>query len=200
MGFSHTHLSGTGVGALGDILFMPTTGKIKTEPGSRENPSEGYRSCFQHKNETAHPGYYSVLLDDYKIKVELTATERTGYHKYTFPKSDESNVIIDLKHGVMDTPVDAGFNIVSDRVVEGYKHSSGWAGDHYVYFVAKFSKPFKSYGIAKDGKITPNEKNGKGAGLKGYVRFSTKDNEEVFVKVGISQVSMAKRSFRSYFP
>ncbi len=102
MGFSHTHLSGTGIGDYGDILFMPTTGELKTEPGSKKNPGSGYRSRFSHKNETAEPGYYSILLDDYNIEAELTAARRSGFHKYTFPQSEKANIIIDLDHGIQD--------------------------------------------------------------------------------------------------
>ena len=96
MGFSHTHLSGTGAPEFCDILLMPTTGKINIMVGDEKNSETGYRSKFSHKNESASPGYYKVLLDDYQVTVELTATNRTGVHRYTFPKSDESNIIIDL--------------------------------------------------------------------------------------------------------
>ena len=100
MGFSHNHLSGTGWADLGDILLMPTTGKILMEPGSKANPDEGYRSRFSHKREKASPGYYQVYLDDYDVNVELTASERVGFHKYTFPEGDQSNVIIDPVHKI----------------------------------------------------------------------------------------------------
>jgi len=89
MGFSHTHLSGTGVGDYGDIRFMPTSGEIQVDPGTEENPESGYRSRFKHKTEKAAPGFYSVKLEDYDIAVELTTAYRTGFHKYIFPKSDE---------------------------------------------------------------------------------------------------------------
>ena len=92
MGFSHTHLSGTGVGDYGDILFMPTIGDIQFNPGSKKNPEEGYRSKFSHENEKASPGYYSVYLDDYEIDVELTTAKRSGLHKYVYNKSDDGNV------------------------------------------------------------------------------------------------------------
>lgn len=191
MGFSHTHLSGTGIGDLGDILIMPTTGAVKTEPGNREKPGEGYRSRFKHENEKAYPGYYSVLLDDYNIKAELTATRRTGYHRYTFPKTDEANIIIDLFHGIEDRPGNSQIKFISDSEIEGYRQSSGWAGNNQnIYFVAKFSKPFKSHGIVLDGKMKPEEKSATGIALKGYVRFSTNNNEAILVKVGISYVSI----------
>lgn len=190
MGFSHTHLSGTGGADYGDILLMPTTGDLKVNPGSRENPSEGYRSKFSHENEKASPGYYSVYLDDYKIKAELTATLRAGFHKYTFPKSNESNIVLDLSHGISDSCIAASIKIVSDTEIQGQRRSSGWNNDHTVYFVAKFSKPFKSFGISLGGKILHGEKSGSGKDLKGFIKYVTKENESILVKVGISHVSI----------
>ena len=96
MGFSHTHFSGTGHSDMGDISIMPTVGPLKLSPGASENPDEGYRSRFNHKNESAHPGYYEVLLQDYNINAELTTSERAGFHRYTFPQSDSAHIILDL--------------------------------------------------------------------------------------------------------
>ena len=98
MGFSHTHLSGTGIGDMLDFLVMPSTHEVKFDPGPRENPDLGYRSRFSHADEKAEPGYYSVLLKDYGIRAELTATERTGWHRYIFPASPQSHFILDLAH------------------------------------------------------------------------------------------------------
>jgi len=190
MGFSHTHLSGTGCADYGDILFMPTTGTIKLEAGSRENPTAGYRSRFKHENEKASPGYYSVFLDDHKVNVELTATTRVGFHKYTFPKGNESNIIIDLTHGIGERTVNAGIKIISDTEIEGFKKSSGWNNGHTVYFVAKFSKPFLSHGISLEGKVNTSLMAGEGKTAKAYVRYTTNENESILVKVAISHVSI----------
>ncbi|MCB0283688.1 MAG: glycoside hydrolase family 92 protein, partial [Calditrichaeota bacterium] len=100
VGFSHTHFSGTGHSDLGDFLIMPTVGDLRLNPGTAANPKTGYRSTFSHANEEAHPGYYSVRLDDYNIKAELTATERVGFHKYTFPETDKAHIILDLTSGI----------------------------------------------------------------------------------------------------
>src|SRR5450759_4427806 len=101
IGFSHTHFSGTGMTAGGDILFQPTvTDKIKVVPGSDANPDNGYRSKFDHENEKASPGYYSVVLKDYNVNVELTASKRVAFHRYTFPESKNANIIIDLGHQI----------------------------------------------------------------------------------------------------
>ncbi|MBU0473713.1 MAG: GH92 family glycosyl hydrolase [Bacteroidetes bacterium] len=190
MGFSHTHLSGTGAADYGDVLLMPTTGELKIIPGSKENPDEGYRSRFSHENEEASPGYYKVLLEDYNITVELTATARGGFHKYTFPKSDVSNIIIDLKHGISDKTTDAFIRFTGENKLEGYRRSQGWASDQIIYFAIEFSKSFEKYGTVLNDEILESNKEAKGENVKGYVVYKTKEGEEVFVKVGISAVSI----------
>ncbi len=202
MGFSHTHLSGTGCADYGDILLMPTTGELKTEPGAKDRPGSGYRSKFSHQNEVAKAGYYSVLLDDYNIKAELTATKRAGFHKYTFPKSENSHIIIDLEHGIQTKVIDSKIEAVNNTTIWGYKRSLGWANNHCVYFVAEFSKPFKSYGIVSDGKNLNAVKTISGKKLKAYVNYETTANEPILVKVGISFVSIedAKQNLKSEIP
>ncbi len=189
MGFSHKHLSGTGATDYADVLLMPTTGDVKIVPGKKNTRGDGYRSRFSHKNEIATPGYYSVILDDYKIKAELTATERVGFHKYTFPKSIRSNIIIDLKHG-LDSGGESYIHFVNDHTIEGWRLSHGWAAEHTIYFVAEFSKPFAGFGTASDDVLNEGNREAKGKNIKGYVRYSTKENESVLVKVGISAVSI----------
>lgn len=115
MGFSHTHLSGTGCGDLLDFLVMAGTGPVKLVSGSRSNPDEGYRSRFVHEEETAEPGYYAVFLRDPKVHVELTATERTGLHRYTFPRSDEAWLIVDLSHSYLK---DGGSSVFSAELMQ----------------------------------------------------------------------------------
>ena len=189
MGFSHTHLSGTGRSDLGDILLMPTTGQLKFTPGSKQHPDDGYRSRYDHKNEHASPGYYSVLLDDYNITAELTTTQRVGFHKYTFPKSDSANIIIDLGHGIRDRPVETEITFVSDTRIEGFRKSRGWA-KHSIFFTMEFSKPFKSFGIMNAGDLVMNQQNSKGQAVKGFVSFETKEGESILVKVALSAVSV----------
>lgn len=189
MGFSHTHLSGTGGADLGDIMLMPYTGEWKTEPGSKEKPSEGYRSVFSHKDEKASAGYYSVVLKSYGVLAELTATKRCGFHKYSFPASDKSNIILDLDHGISDKTSEAWFEVVGKDCVRGLRKSEGWAPGHYVYFYAKFSKPVKEFAAVIDGKIGNGLTKAEGKSVKALLRFNTKANEAVYVKVGISAVS-----------
>lgn len=191
IGFSHTHLSGTGVGDYGDIRIMPTTGKIMLDPGTEKNPSSGYRSTFSHKTEKVEPGFYSVKLADYNIDVELTTTLRSGFHKYKFPKTDNANIIIDLTNGVTsDVILGLEIEILSDTEIAGLRHTDGWADNQYVYFYAKFSKPFKSYGIAVDGEINNEIRKASGKDIKVFVNYSFNNSEKVFVKVGISAVNV----------
>jgi predicted alpha-1,2-mannosidase len=190
MGFSHTHLSGTGCADYGDVLFMPTTGILKTEPGSKNVPGSGYRSRFSHKNETARPGYYSVILDDYNIIAELTATRRAGFHKYTFPKADSANIIIDLVHGIGTKTTDSKITFVNNKTIEGYKRVTGWAKDRSIYFYAEFSKPFKSFGIVENTNTYVYRSSAEGKDLKAFVNYKTSAGEVVLVKVGISAASL----------
>jgi predicted alpha-1,2-mannosidase len=190
IGFSHTHLSGTGCADYGDILFMPTVGELKIDAGLKDNPRSGYRSRFSHNNEIAKAGYYSVLLDDYNIKVELTTTTRTGFHKYTFPKSDNSRIVIDLVHGIQDQVKDAEIKIIDNKTIAGYRRSSGWAKNHCIYFYAEFSKPIKSFGLVENGKVLKEKKSINGNSIKAFVEYQTSADEVVLVKVGISHTSI----------
>jgi putative alpha-1,2-mannosidase len=177
-GFSHTHLSGTGVADYCDVLFMPTVGKPQFK-------NTEYRSGFQKKNEVAVPGYYKTHLDKYNIDAELTSTTRVGVHRYTFPKTGEANIIIDLQH--RDEVLDSWIEVVNDHELRGFRRSSSWAEDQSVYFYAKFSKPFKTYGIALNDSLQQGQNRVRGHNIKMYLRF---DNPgEVVTKVGISSVS-----------
>ena len=188
-GFSHTHLSGTGESEFCDVMFMPTVGEIRLQPGDAENSESGYRSKFSHNNEAASPGYYKVLIDDYNVTAELTAIERSGFHRYTFPESHNSNIIIDLWH--RGRVVKANIEAINDTVISGLTLSTGWAKDQYIYFYAKFSKSFKEFGVSVDDNAVKKMKKAAGKKVKAYVRFNTKKNEQILVKVGISAVSTA---------
>ncbi len=188
IGFSHTHLSGTGISDLGDILFMPFVGEAKLQPGTPENPDSGYRSRFRHESEKTEPGYYSVLLTDYNIKAELTATARTGFHRYTFPTNNAVGIIIDLSHTIYpDKKPEHEFHIISDTEIEGLKRSGGWAKDQHLYFYARFSKPFKCV-LYDNGVKVENTEVSKSTNLKAVLTFDLPVNKELLVKVGISAV------------
>ena len=186
MGFSQTHLSGTGAPEYCDVLLMPTVGEIQILPGDENDSKSGYRSAFQHKNEKATPGYYSVLLDDDNIKAELTATARTGFHRYTFPASNQSNIILDLKN--RDFVIGSNLKIISNTEISGLRRSKRWAEDQYVFFYAKFSKPFHSCGIALNDTLREGLKSAEGQNIRAFFQFDTKENEQILVKIGISAV------------
>lgn len=195
-GFSHTHLSGTGISDYGDILFMPTTGDIRLYNGY-SGEKKGYGSLFSHSKEKASPGYYAVHLDDYEIEVELTVTKRAGFHKYIFPKNDRSNILIDLTH--RDKVIESSINIVDDRTIEGMRRSSAWAQDQVVYFAAEFSRPFDVKAVAVNEKIQPGILRVSGKNIKAVVSYKTKKKEKILVKVGISAVSAegARKNLRA---
>ncbi|MBB2144952.1 glycoside hydrolase family 92 protein [Pedobacter sp. LMG 31464] len=181
-GFSQTHLSGVGIEDYCDFLFMPTVGKPQFI-------NKQYASPFQKKNEKASPGYYSTFLDKYKIKAEITTTRRAGLYKFTYPKSKESNIIIDLKH--RDKVLDSWVEIVNNREIKGYRKSSSWAKGQELYFHVRYNKPFKSYGIVINDEIQPGLKKAKGTNLKVYIQFETADQESILSQVAISAVDDA---------
>ncbi len=203
VGFSHTHLSGTGHSDLGDFLVMPTVGKLKLNPGTASHPRSGYRSAFRHSTEKAEPGYYSVMLDDYGVKAELTTSARVGFHKYTFPATDSAHIILDLNHGIYNYEgkvLWAFARMENDTLLTGYRITRGWARTNYLYFAMSFSKPVKNYGCKNDEKVLYNgfwrkfnlqdnfpEMAGKN--LKLFFDFSTTANEAVMVKFALSAVS-----------
>lgn len=190
-GFSHTHLSGTGVGDYGDIRFMPTVGEIQFMPGTAQHPDSGYASTFSHDMEMAKAGYYAVHLQDYDIYVGLTATEHAGFHKYLFPKTDQAHIIVDLKESVTsETIISSEIKIESDRAISGFRRTDGWANDQFLYFYAEFSEPFTSYGILEDNIEKPGKKSAKGENLKAWFDFSTDSRSLIYVKVGISAVDI----------
>ena len=202
-GFSHTHFSGTGHSDLGDFLVMPTVGKLNLEPGKKEEPKSGYHSQFSKKTEKASPGFYEVFLDDYKIKAELTATERVGFHKYTFPKSSESHIILDLMSNIYNYDSKNVWTFVrveDNETVVGYRETTGWARTRKVFFAMKFSKPFKNYGRKRYEKVeyngfyrkfNENENFPEFAGrqIRAYFDFDTEENESIYIKFALSGVS-----------
>ncbi|WP_267405877.1 MULTISPECIES: GH92 family glycosyl hydrolase [unclassified Chryseobacterium] len=204
VGFSSTHFSGTGHSDLGDFLVMPTVGKLQLNPGTATNPENGYRSRFSHQNEKAEAGYYKVKLDDHNILAELTASTRVGVHRYTFPKSDQAHIILDLMAGIYNYDgknVWTYVRVENGNTITGYRQTNGWARTRTVYFAMKFSKPFKSYGQKNyDGKQvyngfwrkfdqTKNFPEIAGKNLKMYFDFDTNENEAIEVKLAISSVS-----------
>ncbi|MCB2208224.1 MAG: GH92 family glycosyl hydrolase [Bacteroidetes bacterium] len=204
-GFSHTHFSGTGHSDLGDLLIMPTTGKLNLDPGDASIPHSGYFSSFSHANEFAEPAYYRVYLDNYHMTAELTATERVGFHRYTFPKTDSAHIILDLMSNIYnydDKNVWTFVRVENDSTVTGYRQTTGWARTRTVYFVLKFSKPFNSYGHKKYDnnpykgfyrRFNEEENFPEMAGknIRAYFNFDTEAGEQIRLKAAISSVSTA---------
>ena len=188
-GFSHTHWSETDSSDYGDILLMPNTGVLQLYNG-RGNVSKGYASHFSHENEKASAGYYSVLLDDYDIRVELTATARVGWHRYHFPKTSDARVILDLTH--RDEVLESNVEIVGNNEMVGYRHSQAGANDRRLYFVIKFSKEFVNHGFEIAGDKHEGAIYASGETLKTWIDFDMEnDDTPLVVKVGISPVSIA---------
>jgi predicted alpha-1,2-mannosidase len=174
-GFSHTHLSGTGVGDYGDVLLMPTSGLIQFDNGHKTGSENGYASVFSKETESASPGYYEVELDEHDIDVRLTATTSVGVHEYTFNEAGSSNIILDLVH--RDQLLKDSIHFIGNDEVEGCRISSAWASEQHVYFVAQFSKGCKSHFLDSTGK-------------RAAFIFDTKPHEKIVVRVGISATSI----------
>ena len=187
-GFCHLNVSGTGMSDLGELTIMPATGELKYNAGNQDNHMSGYSSLYRKNTEINTVGYYKVDLERYDINVELTASERVGFHRYTYPNSDNSRVIIDLGEGSADRPTETYLKKIDDTTFEGYRFSSGWARDQREYFTLVISKPVKDF-ILYDGGNKHDTDELKGEFVKGFLEFETKKNEEIYVKMGVSTVS-----------
>ncbi len=205
VGFAHTHFSGTGHSDLGDLLLMPTVGPLQLEPGPAADPDQGYRSRFRHADEHAEPGYYRVRLLDPAVTAELTATERVGVHRYTFPAAADAHLILDLTANVYDFPgktVWSSVRMESDTLLTGWRQTTGWARTRTVYFALALSKPVRSYGLI-NAEVSPYRgfwrkfdedhdfPERAGRQIRCHLDFATTAGEQVVVKVALSGVSVA---------
>lgn len=191
IGFSHTHLSGTGAIDYGDIRLMPFSGEAFLTPGEENAPETGYRSTFSHASEKAEPGYYAVRLEEEKINVELTSTYRVGFHRYEYEAPDKQGIIIDLKEDLGKNMVLASaFNYVDENEVAGFRQTQGWADNQHVYFVARFSKTIESCQIYLNDTLQDGLTSVEGKNLKSVLYFSNDEDAPLLVKVGISAVSI----------
>jgi predicted alpha-1,2-mannosidase len=190
IGFSHLSLSGTGIGDLADIIFMPVNKEVDLSANPQSRDSITYKSSYSHQNEKATPGYYQVYLEDYDVNVELTASKRTANHKYSFKKGDKNSVVIDLGFAInWDKPLETSLKIEDDFTISGTRFSKGWAQNQKVFFVAKFSKPITSYKIFADGNLT-DKKTVKSTKTTTQLFFETDAKNELQVKVALSSVSV----------
>lgn len=200
-GFSHLHMSGTGIGDLYDVLIMPVTGELEFpkkykrkkafpwSPIGVKNEVMPYWSDFIHESEVASPGYYKVDLEKYKITAELTATKRVGFHRYTFPENEKASIVIDLGHSLnWDFPTETKIDIINDSLITGYRLSEGWAKKQRVYFAIAFSKPFISQKIILKGEEIDSA-SFIGEKLKAVLSFNLNEDEKILLKTGLSSAS-----------
>ena len=193
MGFSLTHLSGTGIPDLGDFLFVPGTGTVRSAAGTAADPDSGYRSRFSHETESASPGYYTVALSDYGTRAEMTAASRSGIFRFTYPACDSSFVLIDLDHTLLWKCVWSTVRLVDDHTIVGSKIVRGWNPDRHVFFAARFEEPIRDFLILQGGEPViyntsrfRSSKEAWGTGLQVCVKFPTREGQQVNVKVAIS--------------
>lgn len=203
VGFSHTHFSGTGHSDLGDLLLMPINGKLQLNPGTANKPESGYRSRYNHEQESASANYYQVDLLDYSIKAELTTSTRVGFHRYTFPDTTSNYLIFDLMHGIYnfdDKNVWTFVRVENDTLITGYRQTTGWARTRTVYFALILSEPLQNYGHHKYDSLVYNGFYRKfnesqnfpemaGRKLRLWLEPKLQQNRQLMVKVGLSSVS-----------
>ena len=200
LGFSHNHTSGNGMG-FGHYLFMPCTGDILFEPGDYKKTQEGYRSRFSHVGEKAAPGYYSVFLEDYNIKAELTATERVGMHRYWFPKNQSGHVIVDLEHGLGEyaNPMLTGIKKENEKSISGFRLTKNGVKS---YFYAEFSRTFSQIFFEKSDVIKDIPDSLSGNNIKVAILFDNAGEDPVIIKVAVSFTSLenAKNNMKEEIP
>ena len=196
IGFSHTHLSGTGIGDLFDVTVMPVIGLTTAERGTEDRPDRGAWSYADRSQEVTEPGYYSVPLERYGIKAELTATSRVGFHRYTFPEASNAAIIFDLENGgCWDDVTDAGFDVVRNdggKVIAlgGYRYSSGWARNQKIFFWATFSTPLENFSVEQNTS-RDSERGRERKALYGRCDLgNTTAGQQILVKVALSPVSV----------
>ncbi len=200
-GFSHTHLSGTGVGDYGDIRFMPWSGDVEQLVALYEKGELPFAE-FTHEDEMATAGYYAVEFEDMDVEVELTTARRSGFHKYRFENKDDKSVMVDLYEGATsDKILGLELNIINNTCISGLKRTKGWSEDQYVYFYAKFSAPFDGYKVFEEGKLLDGDVFTSMNDLKCILSFDN-NFDEVMVKVGISAVDVdgAKKNLEAEIP
>ena len=188
LGFSHTHLSGTGIGDYGDLLLLPKIGAMVLEPGTLENPDSGYREPFDKSSETASPAYYKVKLNS-GVQVELTAQQRSGFHYYTFPKNAKVKLLIDLIHRRNEITLSASLTALNSYTLIGSRISRGWSPEQRIYFYITFDRPFQQIYISTDGRNLNPLKSAYSKYLQSYLDFG--QISRLKVRVGISAVDIS---------
>ena len=202
-GFSHTHISGTGCTDMGDVLVLPMVGDLNPSGTYQPISSDRLKSRFSHDEEVVQPGYYRVKLDTYNILAELTATAHCGMHRYTFPASSQSHILIDLVHGIGNQPTEAELMVENKHLVTGYRCADGWAKGRLIYFALETSKPIRNFGLEVDGQPLPEgTADAKGVKIRGHLDFKTSKGEQIILRVGLSPTSVeeAKKNLETELP
>jgi predicted alpha-1,2-mannosidase len=199
LGFSLTHLTGTGIPDLGDFLFAPQTGEPRLVSGTKSDPDSGYQSRYSHEEETASAGYYKVKLQKSGVMVELTAGERAGMMRMTFPAGDDASILTDLSHVLTGNKwkvVWSHVRVEDDSTVTGFHLVNGWAKERYLYFAARYSRPFDRAEIMSDGKPViyntyrfHSAQEATGVNLQFLARYNAKEKQSIVIKVAVSAVS-----------
>jgi predicted alpha-1,2-mannosidase len=192
LGFSHTHLSGTGGIDLGELLILPISGKVDVTGSDTPLSAEDLKSGFSHDQEVAQPGYYRVWLDRYNVLAELTATAHCGMHRYTFRASDQSHLLIDLVHGLGNPPTGAELTVAGKTLITGWRANNGWAKGRTLYFAIDCSMPFKGCMLELEGKpLPPGQKEATGTNVCALLDFKPAKGKPVILRVGLSATSVA---------
>jgi predicted alpha-1,2-mannosidase len=196
IGFSLTHLNGTGIPDLGDFLFTPVVGTPKLIPGSKAYPDSGYRSSYSHKDESASAGFYQVKMQRYNVNVELTAADKSGMMRLTFPKSDSAFILTDLSHVLRWNVAWSDIRVENNSTITGSHIVNGWGKERHLYFAAKYSRPFDDFVIMNDGKPVKyntyrfrSSSESWGKNLQFLARYTTSEHEIILIKIGISSIS-----------
>jgi predicted alpha-1,2-mannosidase len=206
LGFSHTHLSGTGCPDLGDLLVLPFTGEVGETSSETPIAAARFQSPFSHDKEIAQPGYFRVMLDKYAVLAELTATAHAGMHRYTFPASQQSHLLLDVVHGIGSKSLESQLRIEGSNTITGYRRSEGWFGrtkGKILYYAIECSRRFTGFGLELDGKPLPSgiaEATGKS--VRGHLDFSTSAGEQIVLRIGFSATSLeeAKKNLQAEIP
>lgn len=190
IGFPHTHLSGTGIGDLHDITVMPVTGEVTYARGDNSSYETGLWSYSDTSKENVVPGHYKTHLSRYNVDVELTATKRVGFHKYTYLSEDKPSIVFDMVNGgCWDKATEAVVKMVNDSTISGYRFSKGWADNQKIFFYAQFSRPMDNIEFIADGSALKGKNEGKGKELFARVNFDKNDGKPIYMKVALSPVS-----------
>lgn len=201
IGFSHTHLSGTGIGDLGDILVLPTSGAVNLVRGDKDNLQDGYLAFYDHTDENVKPGYYGIYINKYKVQAELTTTSRVGFHRYTYAEGTDANVVVDLERGIgWDSPYHNYIEQVNDSTVAGFRWSKGWAVNQKIFFSMVFSKPIQNFTLSEE--VSADSAGVDGRKVKAGITFGQLNGVPLMIKVAISPVSIenAQENMKAELP